>query len=106
MRIRSRTLLWGALAILGVAAVVLPGAPPRSTPSVAQSQTFQEAFAGLPAAPATWRPSNWDVQRHSRDPATWEAPEAMAAQHGPGCDQPGHDGHVTHPVSTYDGLVF
>ena len=66
-------------------------------------------------APAPWRPTDFDVAIHSRDPNTWYAPEPFRAMHGTNCApyqnpepvndvRPGDMG--THAVSTYEDMNY
>jgi hypothetical protein len=68
----------------------------------AQPSAFFESFDGNPAAPASWRPENWDVTVHSRDRDTWQRLDAMQAHHGPDCTPP----PAAHEMSAYEDAVF
>lgn len=84
----------------------VPTATPTSTPTPAPTATpvpgFLATFDGQPAAPAPWRPADWDVAVHSRDRETWVLLDSMAAGHGPGCEPPPGQ----HTNNTYEGAVF
>lgn len=77
-----------------------PTPPPTITPIPVSG--FLATFDGAPAAPAPWRPADWDVTVHSRDRETWVNLDSMAAAHGPGCEPPPGQ----HANTSYEGAVF
>lgn len=60
--------------------------------------------------PTPWKPADFDVAIHSRDPDTWYAPERFRAMHGPNCaphqDATPFTDAGSHEVTTYDDLNF
>src|SRR5712692_1146936 len=66
------------------------------------SVPFLRTFKEFPATPQPWRPLDWDVTIHSRDPSTWHALEPMPAMHGHDCAPP----PATHAVAIYAEAVF
>lgn len=112
MRARIRSALVAAVAALVAACAdrssptsPVAGAdvvPPSERPSLAMvaNGSFRETFnfpeaqvlnpgTGRPdwalVAPAPWRPTDFDVTVHSRDPETWYRPERFRAMHGTRC---------------------
>jgi hypothetical protein len=80
-----------------------PATQEASTPMAAPKPNgFVETFDGSPAQPQAWGPANWDITIHSRDIATWETLEPMAAMHGSDCGAP----PATHEISSYEDSVF
>ncbi|MCC6243623.1 MAG: hypothetical protein IT353_12335 [Gemmatimonadaceae bacterium] len=77
---------------------------PRSdttrTPSATDSA--QWTFTGSPASPLPFDEAGWDVQVHSRDAATWSAPEPLQAHHASDCGP--HPG--THAITRWDQVVY
>lgn len=73
-----------------------------SAATTAHPAPFSFTFAGNPAAPEPWKPSNWDVVVNSRDLGTFAHLEGMQAQHGSDCSPY----PATHFNNTYDGAVF
>ena len=95
---------------------------------VGADHTYREGFdflfdpsgapltAGWPVHPPTpWKPTDFDVAIHFRDPGTWYRPVPFRAMHGTGCGSfqtatppysvvPGDMG--SHQVGTYDDLNF
>jgi hypothetical protein len=71
-----------------------------STTTTSPNATFNATFDGAPPVVTPWRPSDWDVQVHSRD--TWQSLESMHAQHGADCAAP----PASHPISQYEQAVF
>ena len=93
-----RTALGALLALSTVAGAGFTGAGIAG----AGAPSYASAFRGQPAAPAAWRPADWDVTVHSRDRETWAALEPMHAHHGSDCGAP----PTTHAISGYDEAVF
>ena len=60
------------------------------------------AFAGTPTSPLPFNKVGWDVQVHSRDVSTWDAPEPLVAHHGMDCGP--HP--ATHAITSWDQVVF
>jgi hypothetical protein len=104
----------GATGIVGAQQQTPPGrsehdgrqAPVQIQP-FAQSATgvaamsFLETFTGNPAAPAPWRPSNWDLQYHVIDMRS-DLPTPIVAQHGTDCAP--HPS--THQVTQFNDMYF
>jgi hypothetical protein len=70
-----------------------------------QSTTYLQTFDGSPAAPAPWRPSEWDVTANAADAyrhTEGNSIDAMHAEHGGSC-APAPE---THQVATLDDAVF
>jgi len=63
---------------------------------------YIETFDGRPARPEPWRPLDWDVTTHSRDPNTWRTPRPMEAMHGDICTPP----PAAHTARSYEDAVF
>lgn len=70
--------------------------------STAKSGAYRYTFDGSPATAQPWRPADWDVTVHSRDPDTWKKLEPTTAHHGANCAGP----PATHSNDTYEGAVF
>ena len=65
-------------------------------------ETFLATFDGEPSQPEPFRPIDWDVTVHSRDPETWQALNPIAADHGPDCSAPPD----THIVTDYEDAAY
>ena len=100
MRKFHRQLAPALAAVCALMFVLAPGGQLETV--LAAFNTFTSNFAGTPAAPQPFKPGDWDVTVHSRDPETWNAIEATQAQHGSDCAAP----PATHTVTNYDDVVF
>jgi hypothetical protein len=79
------------------------GQPPDSfTLTPDQPLRFDQTFDGQPAAPAAWRPADWDVTVHSREIERWLSLDPVAAAHGPQCEAP----PASHDVHSYEEAVY
>jgi hypothetical protein len=82
-----------------------PGSyPPVWTPSPGprNGEAFVENFDADPSTPQPWRPSNWDIQYHTRDFKFWAAAEPMMGHNGPNCESaPAEHRITTWADSTY-----
>ncbi len=75
-----------------------PDTTGTSTPGDSATWTF----TGSPATPLPFNEAGWDVQVHSRDADTWDAPEPLLAHHGMDCGP--HPG--SHAITRWDQVVF
>jgi hypothetical protein len=99
-----RTVLSIAVDVILATAAVLWGAVTLIRADVASDNhvPHAEPFAGQPDRPKSWRPADWEVTVHSRDPHTWLSPRPMDAMHGDTCTPP----RAMHTVISYDDAVF
>ena len=96
-----------AIAALALVGALAPAALPTGdwAPGTAVAQgpiTFRETFDGRPAGPEPWRPTNWDITYHTRDPRDLVAPGPMVAHHAANCAA----APATHEVRDIDNAVY
>jgi hypothetical protein len=90
--------------MIGLLALLVASALPAPAPTLvrAEAAPWTATFDGRPDSPQPWSGEGWDVQVHSRDVATWQQLEPMAAHHGPDCAAP----PAAHPIAAYEDAVF
>ncbi len=73
-----------------------------TTRSALPGDSAQWTFGGSPPSPLPFAEPGWDVQVHSRDAGTWDAPEPLQAHHGMDCGAfPG-----SHAITHWEHVVF
>jgi hypothetical protein len=73
-----------------------------TTRTTAAGDSATWTFSGSPASPVPFDEAGWDVQVHSRDAGTWDAPEPLQAHHGLDCGP--HPG--AHAITRWEQVVF
>jgi hypothetical protein len=104
----------GLILTVAVAALAFVAQARLAQARLAQAQQPQEnssaigpwsdslAEYGMPAAPTPWRPTNWDVQIHTRGMQSDAGNEGHNAEHGADCSAP----PATHFVNSWQQAVF
>lgn len=75
---------------------------PDTTRTTQAGDSALWTFSGSPPSPLPFNEAGWDVQVHSRDADTWDAPEPLQAHHGMDCGP--HPG--SHAITRWEQVVF
>jgi hypothetical protein len=94
----------GLIFTLAIAAVALVTQTRQAQASSNAVGPWSDSLAeyGMPATPAMWNPSNFDVQIHTRDMQSGSGNDSHLADHGADCGAP----PATHMVSGWQQAVF
>src|SRR5678815_46125 len=94
--------LWLAVGVIATLALSAVALMPRSASAAGVPWSDSFAEYGMPASPAMWQPTNWDVQVHVRDGYAGNGNDTHLADHGTDCSAP----PAQHSISTWQQAVF